>query len=138
MLNFASAIETLGQQLLHADADSIGRCQQMYASQWRSAPFPASELDPESFEVLDGDLRFQNAVEQIGGKPSGDNEFLIADWYERVGEVVSGTAPMLTSNTMLVELLSYKGEGVGVMLYEQFHHLPLFVSKDRSATYFNA
>ena len=127
------------EQMLRADAGAIERCDQMYASQWRSAPFPASSLDSESFAAFDADLRFEVAAAQAGPRPDDNDEWAQEGWYERVGEVESMLPAMLHQNSLVVSLMTYKGEELGLALFdEKTKELPEFISKDFSAAYFNA
>lgn len=138
MLNVSAVVESLGQLLLHADAGAMNRCERMYANQWRSAPFPASYLDAETLHAFGADLRFQAAVNLVGPQPATEDEWVLDGWFERVEEAVTGIPLQLTDSTLLVRLVNYKGEEEGFAFYDKARDLPVFVSKDYSADYFNA
>lgn len=139
MLTINGGSATFGALLMQADDGAMARCEQLYASQWRSAPFPASELAPESFREFEADLRFQAAARQVGAMPARHDEWAMEDWYDRVSALVGELPMMITPETQLVSVLNYKGEGVGLVLFEgQVRDLPVFVSKAHSADHFGA
>jgi len=138
IVSVAENIEMLGQILLSAESGAIECCEKMYQSQWRSAPFPASELDSETFDALDDELRFKIAASQVGMKPVENDVSLLEDWFEQVGTVMQGIPPVLVDETLLVGLVNYKGEGNGLDLFSNASELPVFVSKCHSASFFNA
>lgn len=139
MLTMNSGSSTFGALLMQADDGAMARCEQLYASQWRSAPFPASDLAPESLHEFEADLRFKAAVREVGPMPARHDEWAMEDWYGRVGALVDNLPMMITPETQLVSVLNYKGEDVGLVLFEgQVRDLPVFVSKTHSAAQFDA
>ncbi len=138
-MNLNQKVDLLGEILLSADEGAVGRCEQMYASLWRSAPFCASCLESESFSELDDELRFKEAAAQVGAKPDEANEFALEDWFGSVGEVMETLPSILTPQTLLVSLVNYKGEDLDVCFFdEKTKRLPVFVSKSESASLFDA
>jgi hypothetical protein len=122
-----------------AGSEALERCEQMYQSLWRSVPFSASDLDSESLAELDDDLRFKAASVQVGSKPADDDEWGQADWHERVEVAMQEVPSFIQPDTLLVTLRNYKGEGVGLALYDlSVEPLPLYISKAYSAEFFNA
>lgn len=131
--------EVLGIILSQAGGEDMERCEQMYQSLWRSTPFAASELDSNSFSEFDNELRFKAASAQAGPKPLDTDEFGQADWYDNVDFAMQGTPSFLQQDTLLVTILNYKGEEVGLALYDSnMESLPLYISKAYSAEVFNA
>lgn len=137
-LGISGSSEFLAKRLTQAKPDDIARCEKMYRSQWRTAPFPASDLDAEAFDEFESGLRFEYAAKQIGAKPGplADGRD-IESWYDRVGEIADGLSPAITPETLLVELTNYKGEGEGLAVFDLVKHLPIYVSKQHSADLFN-
>lgn len=138
-MNLNQETDLLGKTLLCADEGAVGRCEQMYTSLWRSAPFLASCLEAESFSELDDELRFKEAVALVGEKPDETDEGALEDWFESVAGVMEAVPSILTPQTLLVSVLNHKGEESDVYLFdEKTKGLPVFVSKRQSASLFNA
>jgi hypothetical protein len=131
-------IPMLQQSLLLATPAEMENCERMYQSQWRTAPFLASELEQGEFDTFEATLRFQHATAQMEPKPHQNApEWLTEDWFERAAEIAAGLPPAVTRETLLVWLTNYKGEEEGIALFVQVKHLPVFVSKQASAALFS-
>lgn len=131
--------EDLGMFLSQAGGEDMERCEQMYQSLWRSTPFLASELDSSSLSEFDNELRFKAASAQAGPKPSDTDEFGQADWYDHIDFAMQGIPSFIQQDTLLVAILNYKGEEVGLALYDSnMESLPLYISKAYWAEVFNA
>lgn len=126
--------EVLVQLLMQANSDDQDRCERMYRSLWRTEPFRAATLDADAFEEFESGLRFATAAKQIGARPGPmADEGSIENWYERVEEIAADLLPSISGETLLVELTNYKGEGEGLAIFDFVKHLPVFISKQRSA-----
>lgn len=134
-----NVFEMLALSFSEADSEALEQCEKMYQSLWRSAPFSASEIDSDSLAELDDDLRFKAASVQVGSKPADDDESGQADWFGRVEFAMEEVPSFIQRDTLLVTLQNYKGEGVGLALYDlSVEPLPLYINKAYSAELFNA
>ena len=112
----------------------------MYSSLQRGKPFLLSTLDEEDAEsVVRKIINFKVDIElKRKGikKPKSSCSERKFDEYCRVCESISDYIT-IASDSQVVSLCSYKGEGMGFALLEDVEHLPEFVSKEHSFNLFD-
>ena len=132
-------IEAEGMDALIAQAEIV------YASMYRSEPYPASKVDVEHWPELSEEIRnniidsafdkefpdFNEEMEMAMHDDDDSRVYQMDAWKESWVDENEDKFPniVITKDTLLVDIVNYKGEGEGVSLFDMTKSLKTFVSK---------
>ncbi|MFY7886711.1 MAG: hypothetical protein ACOVOV_17905 [Dolichospermum sp.] len=133
-----TAINNLGGQ-----CQALQACENMYSAQFRSEPFPLSEVGSHW-----QDSRYSLFVDHAVKLYCKTHNLVLpqrhqVEDFERYCDLLdmvtdealawlNGQGFDIDSDTMVIELCNYKGEGEGLALFEGNEQLPVFISKNHS------
>lgn len=128
-----SALDKAVSDIGGVDA-AMAACERMYQASFRSEPYV---LSPSEFEEERGELMDELVMTFYSaefGKPDLSCERAYEYYYEASEEWFGEKYPAfkLSSDTEVVYICNYKGEGEGVSLYSLAKNLPVFVDKNTS------
>lgn len=117
------AVASLGGQ-----AKAFEECEAIYSRVLRTEPFTLSELPSGEQNKLVFQFKEALFVKMTGKvKANFDSDW----WYDMVYDWIYENPIYvdLPLDTQVVDLCNYKGEGIGVSLFELAKHLPVFNGK---------